>query len=507
MSLEPKSAITDADLELARRCLVRDSAWASVCGALFGGVVLAAWAIRAGAGPFAIGLLAAIPYITQVLQLPATVLVDRLGRRKRLVVWLLVGARAVIFGLALVPLWPNNAATVPLLLLGKTAICALSAVAACALNSWMHQLLAGRALGSFFSNRLMAGTLLGCIFTLAAGFLVEHPPGGNPNTAYSLAFAVAALAGLASCAWLARCPEPEQRPAGPPVTVRAKLAAPFRDRAFRPLLVMLGAWNFTSNFAAPFLTLYLMQQLHYGIVTVTALWVVNQVFNAATMVAWGRVSDRLSNKAILSVALPVFFVCTVALVFTRLGAPFGLQLALLATVHAAMGVVGGGIGLATGNLGIKCAPASQATSYLAAVGLVSSAAGGLAPLVAGAVGEWLQSSQLALVLRWVSNTSTHELSVVRFEHYEFLFAIAGLLGLYVMHALSRVREGEEVSERRVVQELLWEARQSVDQLSSLGSLLGSMFPFERLNERRAWFRGRPADGADGRAARVAGDRA
>ncbi|HEY9022871.1 MAG TPA: hypothetical protein VIP05_01135, partial [Burkholderiaceae bacterium] len=118
-----------------------------------------------------------------------------------------------------------------------------------------------------------------------------------------------------------------------------------------------------------------------------------------------------------------------------------------------------------------------------------------APLVAGAVGEWLQSSQLALVLRWVSNTTTHELSVVRFEHYEFLFAIAGLMGLYVMHALSRVHEGEEVSERRVVQELLLEARQSVDQLSSLGSLLGSVFPFERLNERRVWFRRRP-DGVE-----------
>jgi len=199
----------------------------------------------------------------------------------------------------------------------------------------------------------------------------------------------------------------------------------------------------------------------------------------------------------------VFFACTVALVFTRLGAPFGLQLAMLATVHAVMGVVGGGIGLATGNLGIKLAPAGKATSYLAAVGLVSSAAGGVAPLVAGAVGEWLQSSQLALVLRWVSNTTTHELSVVRFEHYEFLFAIAGLLGVYVMHALSRVQEGEAVSERRVVQELLWEARQSVDQLSSLGSMLGSVFPFERLNERRVWFRRRPDGLGEGQAARVA----
>lgn len=490
MTLEPQATLSAQDLARAQHSLVRDSGWSSVCGALFGGVVLAGYAIRAGAGPFEIGLLAAIPYIVQVLQLPATVMIDRHARRKRLAVLLLGGARTIILALGLLPLWPVNAATVPLLLLGKLGLCAFSAVAACALNSWMHQLLSGRPLGAFFARRLVAGTVLGCVFTLATGWLVDHPPRGNADLAFAIAFFGSGLAGLASTFYIARCPEPRMQPAGPGVSMREKLAAPFRDRGFRPLLVMLGAWNFASNFAAPFLTVYLMTQLGYGLGTVTQLWVVNQVFNALTMYAWGRISDRLSNKAILSVALPVFFACTVALVLARAGAPYGLQLGLLVAVHAVMGIVGGGIGLATGNLGIKLAPAGEGTSYLAAVGLVSSAAGGLAPLVAGAVGEWLQSSQFALVLRWVSDTRTHELSVLRFEHFEFLFAIAGLLGLYVMHALSRVREGEEISERRVVQELVLEAQRTVDQLSSIGGLLSSVFSFDRLSERRLWFRRR-----------------
>jgi MFS family permease len=486
--LQPQATIAEQDLARARRALVGDSGWASVCGALFGGVVLAGYAISAGAGPFAIGLLAAVPYIVQALQLPATVLVERHGRRKLLAVPLLGGARAIILLIAFLPLWPAGPATIPLLVLGKFGICALSAVAACGLNSWMHQLLSGQPLGSFFARRLVTGTVLGCVFTLGVGWLLDHPPRGRADLAYAIAFAGSGIAGFASCAWLARCPEPRMAPAGPVVRARDKLAAPFRDRNYRRLLVMLGAWNFASNFAAPFLTVYLIQQLGVGMGTVTELWVVNQVANALTMFAWGRVSDRLSNKAILSVALPVFFLCTVGLVLARAGAPFGLEMALLVLVHAAMGVVGGGIGLATGNLGIKLAPPGEGTSYLSAVGLVSSAAGGLAPLVAGAVGEWLQSSQFALVLRWVSNATTHELSVLRFEHFEFLFAIAGLLGLYVMHALSRLEEGEEVSERRVVQELLLEAQRSVDQLSSVGGLLSSVFSFDRLSERRLWFR-------------------
>jgi len=484
----------DAELEAAKPNLVRDAGWSSVCGALFGGVVLAGYAIDAGAGPVALGLLAAIPYLVQGLQLPATLVVERLGHRKQMSVGLLTAARLVILALALLPLWPKSAATVPLLVLGKFAICAFSAVAACALNSWMHQLFAGQALGTFFARRLLASTVLGCVFTLAAGWLVEHAPFGQASNAYSLAFAGSGLAGLASCWYLGRCAEPAMSASGPATSLRAKLGAPFRDRKFRRLLVFLGAWNIASNFSGPFLTVYLIEQLGYGLSTVTGLWVLSQVANALTLFIWGRVSDRLSNKAILSVALPVFFACMAALVFTRLGASLGLQLTLLALVHIVMGVASGGIGLATGNLGLKLARAGEGTSYMAAIGLVSAAAGGMAPLVAGTWIQHLQSSQFAIVLRWVSGSSSHELSVLRLFHVEFVFVASALFGLYVMHALSRVEEGAEVSERRVMQELRLEAGQTVDQLSSIAGLLGGVFMFDRLSDRRLWFRRRAPPG-------------
>jgi hypothetical protein len=79
---------------------------------------------------------------------------------------------------------------------------------------------------------------------------------------------------------------------------------------------------------------------------------------------------------------------------------------------------------------------------------------------------------------------------VRLAHFEFIFVIAALAGLYVMHALSRIKEGEEVSERRVMQELMLEASHTVDQLSSVGGLLSSIFAFDRISERRVWFRRR-----------------
>jgi len=90
-------------------------------------------------------------------------------------------------------------------------------------------------------------------------------------------------------------------------------------------------------------------------------------------------------------------------------------------------------------------------------------------------------------MRFTSPTSSREMSIVSFAHWEFLFAIAAMCGLYVMHALSRVREGHEVSERQVMQEFGLEAVRSLNNLSS--TALGTLFPFERLSERRKWWRG------------------
>jgi MFS family permease len=491
--LHPEPLVTEPALSKAQHHLVRDAGWANATGALSGGVVLAAFALSLGAGPLFIGLLAAIPFAAQAVQLPSTVLVERVRQRKRIGVVALGLARLLVLLLALLPLQDDPRRALLLLVGGQLAISVLGSVAGCAVNSWLHQLLPPNRLGSFFARRLLAATASASVATLAVGALVDHPPGDDERLAYVLAFAAAGVAGAVSLWHLARAVEPQMVSAGPPAPMREKLRAPFRDRNFRRLLVLLGGWNLASNFSAPFLTVYLLQQLHYSLGTVTSLWVTSQAANALTLLAWGRVSDRLSNKGILAVALPLYFACVLGLVFTRVGAPYGMQLALLFAVHALMGAASGGIALATGNLGLKLAPQGQGTAYLAAVGLVGAIAGGVAPLLAGTVAEWLQSSQLSLVVRWVSDRAVAEVSVLRFEHIEFLFAASAAAGLYVMHALSRIQEGEEVSERRVMQELALEAMRSVQHLSSVGGVLGSLFPFERLSERRLFSRVRLAD--------------
>ena len=495
-NLNPAEAVSGDELEAGKRALVWDAAWASLTGAWSGGVVLVAFALSLGAGPMTIGLLAAIPFMAQAAQLPTIFLVERIRRRKLIGVTSLNIARAIIFLLALLPFAAPASWRIPLLLLSQVGIALMGSVAACAINSWFHQMLPPTGLGAFFGRRLLIASALACGGTLAAGLLVDHPPFGVANYAYAASFAAAALAGFASSACLARTPEPVMPVAGPAMPLRDMLREPLGDGNFRHLVLMLGGWNLASNLAAPFFTVYLIQQLGFSLSTVTTLWVTSQLSNAAALYLWGQLSDRLSNKAILAVALPTYFLSTLGLVFADVSRSEDVQLLLLYLLHIFMGMASGGISLATGNLGLKLAPQGKGTSYLALIGLVSAVAGGVAPIAGGAIAEGLSDNQLSVLVRWMSSSSSQEMAVLAFAHWEFLFALSALMGLYVMHALSRIQEGDEISERVVIQELGLEALRTVNHLSTIGGVLGSVFTFDRVAERRRqarrWLQGATA---------------
>jgi hypothetical protein len=86
MQLTPDATISPERLEEGKRALVKDAAWASMVGALYGGVILVGFALELGATPWHIGLLAAIPFLAQLAQLPAIALIERLRERRKIAV-------------------------------------------------------------------------------------------------------------------------------------------------------------------------------------------------------------------------------------------------------------------------------------------------------------------------------------------------------------------------------------------------------------------------------------
>ena len=98
--------------------------------------ILAAFALALGANNFQIGILAAIPFIMQLLQIPAILLVEKLQRRKAIATISWFFAQLLWFPAALIPFFikvPSGGAIS--MLLGLLAVRSmLAAICSCAWN-------------------------------------------------------------------------------------------------------------------------------------------------------------------------------------------------------------------------------------------------------------------------------------------------------------------------------------------------------------------------------------
>src|SRR5438874_3302719 len=160
MRLAPDPLVTPEDVERGKPALVKDAAWASLVGALYGGVILVGFALELGASPFIIGLLAAIPFLAQLGQLPAIMVIERVRERRKIAVIVVSAARLLILSLALLAWLPNDTLRLTALVIAQVAITTFGSFAACSINSWFHQLLAGQGLGALYAQRLFWSTVL-----------------------------------------------------------------------------------------------------------------------------------------------------------------------------------------------------------------------------------------------------------------------------------------------------------------------------------------------------------
>ena len=477
--------LSPAEIEYAKNALVWDGAWANVVGVLTSGVILVGFALELGAPPLVIGVLGAAPFLSQLAQIPTIALIERLRKRRAIAVTSVTAGRLIVLCLAFVPFIPDRSLGLTLLVAGCVVVAVLGAVCGCAWNSWMHDLLPKEQLGRIFSRRLFWATGFALMAGLASGALIDHWPKAHTIRAYSLLFAIAAVSGFLSSFWLSRVPEPPMQPTATRPPLWQMLRTPLRDAAFRPLLVFTGIWNFASNLTAPFFAVYFVRQLGLALGTVVALWAVSQLANMLTLRVWGRLSDRLSNRAILAVGAPVYLGATLALPFAALPVPHALTIPVLGVIHIVMGTATAAVALASGNIGLKSAPAGRATEYLASISLIASIAAGLAPLIGGGVAGLLAEQEFAVIVRWGSEAASAGVTALRFRHWEFLFLLSFVAGLFAVSALSQVREGERVSESDVIQTFFLEARRAMRSLSSVsGFQIATLFPFGRFTDAR-----------------------
>lgn len=487
MILNPQDVITDADRERGMRNLVLDAAFATAIGALNSGVVLLALALHIGVGNIGIGMLAAIPLLTQVLQAPAVTLVERVRRRRLISVVCGFTARLALPVYAVIPFVENRTAATALLMLAALLHYGMNAVSACSWNSWMRDLLPQSRLGDFFGRRLAWGTLVSAAATIGAAIALQRA--GTDRAAADRVFAglyvVGFVCGMVSTLALARVPEPRMAPATSVAPLRRLLAQPLQDVNFRHVLRYLASWQFAVNIAGPFFTVYFVRELGFPMSFVLALTLVSQLSNAAVVRFWGKLSDRFTNKSVLAAVTPLNLVAVAGVAFAGEFDGTATRMAYLVLLHMIMGACGAGIGLAINNIVIKLSPGQAATSYMAANALIVAVAAGAAPIIGGWLADFFATRQFSLSIDWTSPSGTAELFGFGFQHWEFFFLLSAGIGLYALGRLGAVNEPGSVAPQEVVDHIVAAARTNLRNASSVAGVRQALaFPAGALIKSR-----------------------
>ncbi|WP_185961293.1 MFS transporter [Telmatospirillum sp. J64-1] len=439
---------------------------------LTSGIFLSAYALQLGASNTIIGLLAAIPFLAQLVQVPSILLIERVRMRKLLTVGASVLSRLFLFVIALTFFLPPSMALYGLV--GALILyAAFGAVGGCSWNSWMRDLLPSKRLGNYFSRRLFGMTLIGAILSYGAGRLIDQWQTSYPDHSaaiYNIFFAVAGVAGLIGAVLLSRTPEPRMPPVTKHASLTSLLVEPYRNENFRKLMMFLAAWSFAVNLASPFFVVYMLQQLHLSMQDVILLTIFSQVANMAFLGTWGRLADRTSNKTVLSICGPLYILCFLGWTFTTFPDRHAYTIPLLFLLHGLMGIATAGVLLTAANIALKLSPEGKATPYLAMNGMISALASGLAPIIGGMFADFFSQRQMTLTVQWESPWERVTFDTLSFQAWDFFFAFACVLGLYSMHRLSMVHEEGQVDHKTLVKTYLTERRRAYSNISSVAGL-------------------------------------
>ena len=485
----PKPTISDQDIASGLRWLTWEGTASMGFFSITTSGFLAAYALLLGCSNFQIGVLAALPFLTQPLQILVIPLVERFRRRKVITLAAWIPAQLSWLLIALIPLFldvPSSSAVALLLVtIGIRGL--FVSITNCSWNSWLRDLIPQQILGSVFARRQMWANLAAMTFGLAASFFVTywqgHVTAGNEALGYTFPLLFgAAFLGLASPLFMSLIPEPLMQPStGPQPSFFSTIAPPFRDGNYRRLLSFLLLWGLALNMSIPFFAVYMLLRLGLPLWAVIGFSILSQAFNILFLRLWGRLADRFGFKAILSVCVSLYLLVVFGWTFTTMPERYFLTIPLLVILHILAGIAAAGVILSTGTIGLKLAPKGQATAYLAAAGLATSLGVGLGPLLGGYLADFLSVRQLSLIFEWISPIRSIQLPVLSLSGFDFLFCITFIVGLFTLSALVAFREKGEVGREVILDTLFAPMRHAVRPMSSVPGLnfLGQ-FPYSIL---------------------------
>lgn len=379
------------------------------------GPFLSLFALTLGANNTQIGLLSAIPALLgNACQLPAAILVEKLGRRKIISVVGGVIARLLILTICTLPFWGlGEAKVIGIFLLLVSLRGLFGSIGSPGWTAMMGEICPPDRRGSFFGTRNILSGLTGLVGTLIAGWLIGAY--GFP-AGYQYSFLGAFITGVVSILFFAAIPviEPaalrkfeareaasRSKPEASKQSLQQRLASIVKVfsgyETFRKYCMTSLLWNFSVSLAGSLISVYFAEVLG----GTAAQWsIVNSVGLFSTMICqkyWGRLADRYGSRNIM--AAGGIGAASVPLLWLLAPTP-----QLGPCVIFIGNFAWGGYNLAAFNLLLEITPDEGRPTFVGVYNTLQGIATSLAPLLGGILADRIGIWYVLLIsgiMRWV----------------------------------------------------------------------------------------------------------
>jgi len=372
-----------------------DAAFSTAFITLTTGAFLVGFVQSLGGSDLWIGLLASIPSLCGVLQIPGAIWGRAYPSYKRFVTPGGAAWRFLHLPLLILPVLaaPDSLKLVVLTICVGLAS-AIIAVVNPIYNDWLAEMIPANSRGYYFSRRNAVRAAVGAIVGVSGGVALDSfRAQDKEKLGFSVIFGLALVCACVSFFFYLRMAD--LRRANP---VRqdlrktlASFAKPFGDRGYRRVLIFMAVFVTGQVFCGPLFAAFARESLKLDFKIIQSAIMMHALGNVLCAGIWGFLSDRFGNKPIL---ILVGASLALNLIPWALCVPgqTTFNTVILLSSHLVMGATWSAVALCQFNLLLSTADPDDRANYIGAGMAVTTVIGGLAPLAGATLMASLRGS-------------------------------------------------------------------------------------------------------------------
>ncbi len=408
----PGGAITDENMELSRRRFVIEGCLANGIYTLTSGAFLVGYASYLGASDQFNGILVALPLLANIIQMFSPLLLEKLSRRKGLVVALSLFYRTLLSLMMFIPLITDSK-PLRLMILGAmyfVAYCAGGFLSPAA-GSWIISLVPERQRGRYFGIRDMCILASAAVLSLIMGRILDWFKSNQQDyIGFVVVFSVALVITIFNFITLKSIKEPEVTALNKDLNIKKLISIPVKDKQFRKVVILNIVWNLSVQFSLPFFSVYMVNGLKLSYTYIMIVGIILSSVQSYSARIWGKISERKSWEFTTVVSMAVMGLVHFSWIFINQNTYFFI----IPFVQVLSGIGWAGVNLSLFNIQFKYAPQEGRTIFV-----------GFNAALAGAAGFF--SALMGSVLVGVLSKVKLDIKVTVLDNMLIIFGISGLM--------------------------------------------------------------------------------